>query len=73
MRKFFKMQQQKVSRGLVLALVMVSSFITPFIGASVNLALPLIGKDFGLNAVGMSWVTMAFLLSSAVFLVPIGK
>lgn len=67
------MQQQKVSRGLVLALVMVSSFITPFIGASVNLALPLIGKDFGLNAVGMSWVTMAFLLSSAVFLVPIGK
>ncbi len=33
----------------------------------------MIAHEFGLNAVTMSWVTMAFLLSSAVFLVPLGK
>ena len=58
---------------IVLVLVMFTSFITPFIGSAVNLALPKIGHEFQLNAVTMSWVNMAFLLSSAVFLVPIGK
>lgn len=63
----------KLQRNAVLALVMFTSFITPFIGSAINLALPTIGSEFRLNAVTMSWVTMAFLLSSAVFLVPIGK
>lgn len=67
------MQEKAVSKNLVLVLVMITSFITPFIGASINLALPKISEDFGLNAVGMSWVAMSYLLSSAVFLVPMGK
>ena len=67
------MQENSVSKNLVLVLVMITSFITPFIGAAVNLALPKISEEFGLNAVEMSWVAMSYLLSSAVFLVPIGK
>lgn len=67
------MQKDSVSKSLVLILVMITSFITPFIGAAVNLALPKISEDFDLNAVEMSWVAMSYLLSSAVFLVPIGK
>lgn len=67
------MKDNVLHKNSVLALVMITSFITPFIGATVNLALPVISKDFGLNATGMSWVAMAFLLSSAVFLVPFGK
>ncbi|MGE0078570.1 MAG: MFS transporter [Bacteroidales bacterium] len=67
------MQEKAVSKNLVLILVMITSFITPFIGASINLALPTISEDFGLNAIGMSWVAMSYLLSSAVFLVPMGK
>ncbi len=62
-----------IEHRVVLALVMFTSFITPFIGAAVNLALPVIGREFDLNAVGLSWVTMAYLISSAVFLVPFGK
>lgn len=65
--------QGNLHHNIVLALVMFTSFITPFIGSAINLALPKIGSEFRLNAVTMSWVTMAFLLSSAVFLVPIGK
>ena len=52
---------------------MASSFFNPLMGAAVNVALPVISRDFSMNAVGMSWVTMSFLLASAVFLVPLGK
>jgi len=66
-------QEKHQESIVVLILVMFTSFITPFIGSAINLALPMIAHEFGLNAVTMSWVTMAFLLSSAVFLVPLGK
>ena len=63
----------KDSRRLILLLIIITSFINPFLGAAINIALPAISADFSLGAVGMSWVSMAFLLSSAVFLVPLGK
>lgn len=53
--------------------MVITSFITPFLGASVNIALPALGEHFGMDAVTLSWVSMSYLLSSAVFLVPIGK
>ena len=61
------------SRKLILALIVITSFINPFLGAAINIALPSISEEFGLGAIGMSWIAMAFLLSSAVFLVPLGK
>ena len=42
-------------------------------GSAVNVALPNIGMEFSLDAVMLSWITMAYLLASAVFLVPLGK
>jgi len=42
-------------------------------GSAVNIALPSIGRDLSMDAVELSWIAMAFLLSSAVFLVPFGK
>jgi EmrB/QacA subfamily drug resistance transporter len=61
------------SRRLILFLIVVTSFINPFLGAAINIALPAIAGEFSMGAVGMSWVAMAFLLSSAIFLVPFGK
>ncbi len=63
----------KTSRSLILFIIIITSFINPFLGAAINIALPSISEEFSLGAVGMSWVAMAFLLSSAVFLVPLGK
>jgi EmrB/QacA subfamily drug resistance transporter len=63
----------KTSRSLILFVVILTSFVNPFLGASINIALPSISEEFSMGAVGMSWVAMAFLLSSAVFLVPLGK
>jgi len=67
------MRERPVNPTVVLILVMVTSFITPFIGAAVNLALPEIALEYGLSAVAMSWIAMSYLLASAVFLVPLGK
>ena len=61
------------NKNVVLALVVITSFITPFLGASVNIALPTMGAHFGMNAVTLSWVSMSYLLASAVFLVPMGR
>jgi len=61
------------TKRLILAAAVITSFINPFLGAAINIALPAISEDLSLGAIGMSWVSMAFLLSSAIFLVPLGK
>ena len=67
------LQEIQKRKNFILGLMMISSFIAPFLGSSVNIALPTMSQELGMNAVTMSWVAMAFLLSSAVFLVPLGK
>lgn len=64
---------QEVNKTLLLAITMVANFFNPFTGAAVNIALPQISSQLQLDAVAMSWVTMAYLLASAVMLVPLGK
>lgn len=51
----------------------VGSFLTPFMAASVNIALPSIGKEFLMDAVLLSWVNTIYLLAAAMFLVPFGR
>lgn len=57
----------------VLLAVTLSSFLTPFMGSSINIALPGIGSEFGVDAVTLGWISLAFLLASAMFLVPFGR
>ncbi|MBN1415223.1 MAG: MFS transporter [Bacteroidales bacterium] len=61
------------NKNILLFIIILTSVVNPFLGAAVNIALPKIGEEFSMNAITMSWVAMAFLLSSAVFLVPLGK
>ncbi len=63
----------QVNKTVLLAITMTSNFFNPLMGAAVNIALPKISQEFSLDAIAMSWVTMAFLLASAIFLVPFGK
>jgi EmrB/QacA subfamily drug resistance transporter len=60
-------------KNIVLLIAVLAGFLTPFMGASVNVALPTIGREFGMDPVQLSWVATAYLLASAVFLVPFGK
>ncbi|PPD58220.1 MFS transporter [Dehalogenimonas etheniformans] len=57
--------------GLIAAIV--ASFLTPFMGSSVNIALPPIGQEFSLDAVALGWVATAYILAAAVFLLPFGR
>jgi MFS family permease len=49
------------------------SFLIPFMGSSINIALPSIGKEFAMNAVLLIWVTTSYLLTVGIFLVPFGR
>lgn len=62
-----------VNKNSVLLIATVTSFLAPFMGSSVNIALPTIGREFSMNAVVLSWVTTAYLLAVAVSLVPFGR
>jgi EmrB/QacA subfamily drug resistance transporter len=50
-----------------------SSFLGPFTASSVTVALPRIGLDLSMDAISLSWVATAYLLSAAAFLVPVGR
>ncbi|AKB78518.1 putative transport protein [Methanosarcina horonobensis HB-1 = JCM 15518] len=60
-------------KKVVLIIAILAGFITPFDGSAVNIALPTIGAEFHMDAISLSWVATAYLLSSAVCLVPFGK
>lgn len=72
-RAAFLNTMKNSSNKIILFITTVVSFITPFMGSSINIALPAIGKEFGLNAILLGWIATSYLLSAAVFLVPFGK
>ena len=50
-----------------------ASFLTPFMGSAVNLAIPSIARSLNGSAVMLSWVVSSFLLTTAALLLPIGR
>jgi EmrB/QacA subfamily drug resistance transporter len=64
---------QRATQWTALTVAGVSSFLTPFMGSAVNIAVPAIGDEFGMSAVALSWVATAYLLASAAFLLPTGR
>lgn len=61
------------ARKFLFISILITSFVSPFMGSSVNLALPQISHEFKLNALIMSWVGMSYLLASAATMIPLGK
>jgi len=61
------------SKGAVLLVTTMASFIFPFMASAVNIALPSLGKELFLDAVTLGWVATGYLLSSAALLVPFGR
>jgi len=68
--------QDRIDRsGRIPALLVatLANFLTPFMGSSVNLALPVIGAEFAADAIVLSWIPTAFLLAAAMVAVPFGR
>ncbi|MFW6267524.1 MAG: MFS transporter [Marinilabiliaceae bacterium] len=57
----------------ILAIVAITSFMGTFLISSINIALPSIEESFGMDAVTLSWVVTAFLLTMAIMLLPVGR
>ena len=62
-----------VNKMSALLIATIASFLTPFMGSSINIALPAIASEFATDAVLLSWIPTAFLLTSAMFAVPFGR
>jgi EmrB/QacA subfamily drug resistance transporter len=61
------------SRNTALFIAILAGFLTPFDLSAVNIALPTLAQEFSMDAIQMGWVSTAYLLASAVFLVPFGR
>ena len=64
---------EAAARRAALIAATLASFLTPFMGSAVNIALPPIGREFALDAVALGWVATSYILAAAVFLLPFGR
>jgi EmrB/QacA subfamily drug resistance transporter len=60
-------------KRIALLVAALASFLAPFMSSSVNVALPAMGEEFSVDAVTLGWVSSAYLLAAAMFLLPVGK
>lgn len=66
-------KDKKINRTSILLIATLASFITPFMGTSINIALPTIANELTVNAILLGWITTAFFLTSAMFAIPFGR
>lgn len=67
---------ETVDRGqcrVALAASAFASFLTPFMGSAINVGLPSVAEEFGLDAVTLGWVATSYILAAAALLVPFGR
>ena len=70
------MRQDRIDSSVrtpALLVATLANFLTPFMGSSVNIALPAIGAEFAADAIMLSWIPTVFLLAAAMVAVPFGR
>ena len=67
------MEPDKKQITMTVIIVMITSFITPFMGNAINLAIPAIGREFGGSQSLLNWVVSSYLIATAAFLLPFGR
>lgn len=60
-------------RKCALIVVALGSFLIPFMGSSLSIALPLIQDDLKVNIILLGWIPTVFVLANAAFLLPFGR
>ena len=64
---------RKVVQRTTLFIAMLTSFIFPFAGSSLNIAIPSIGSDFQVPATSLTWIVSAMMLTNIAINVPCGR
>ncbi|HOG20600.1 MAG TPA: MFS transporter [Salinivirgaceae bacterium] len=63
----------KQNKKSALIIATLSAFLGPYMGSSINIALPDIGETFSMSAISLGWVATSYILTAAVFLIPFGR
>jgi EmrB/QacA subfamily drug resistance transporter len=64
---------EKTVRNTALLVVALGSFLIPFMGSSLSIALPIIQRDLALDVILLGWIPTVFVLASAAFILPFGR
>ena len=63
----------KAYKNRILLIACLSSSLVPFMGSSINLALPQIAREFSMSGIVQSWTLTSYLLLTAILQVPFGR
>ena len=62
-----------VNKRTALVVASLSFFLATFMGSSINIALPSIGRELQMDAIMLGWVATSYILASVIFLLPSGR
>ena len=60
-------------KNVILLVASLASFLVPYTGSSITVALPAMAAQFHVDAVTLGWITSAYIISAALFIVPFGR
>jgi EmrB/QacA subfamily drug resistance transporter len=60
-------------KKVILLVASLASFLVPYTGSSITIALPAMAAQFNADAVTLGWITSAYIVSAAIFIVPFGR
>ena len=63
----------KREKNIILLVASLASFLVPYTGSSITVALPAMAVQFNADAVTLGWITSAYIVSAALFIVPFGR
>ncbi|MFC2090173.1 MFS transporter [Bacteroidota bacterium] len=66
-------KSERLLKRSALLVATIASFLTPFLGAALNVALPEIGKELKADAILLNLTATSYLLASALFILPFGR
>jgi EmrB/QacA subfamily drug resistance transporter len=64
---------ERSKQWMVLLVATAAGFLTTFMVSAVNVALPVIHDEWGVSAVTLGWIPLAYVLTGAALLMPAGK
>ena len=67
-----KLEYTEIQKATILA-VIITSFVTTFMGSALNLSITAISKEFDASAVLTGWIVMGYSITAASFSIPFGS
>ncbi|MCL2511094.1 MAG: MFS transporter [Bacteroidales bacterium] len=63
----------QVNPNRILFVLCMASFLVPFMGSAINLALPVISEELSLKSIAITWILTSYLITTAIFQMPLAR